>query len=333
MSPIIRPANTDDIPSITDLLVREAEARCAIDPVLWTVAPDAAARTDHALKEALTAAHQPFRQIWQIAEQDGRIIGVLHAMCLPVPPIYAGRHGEPGLILPDSAVAPDAPDGTVDALVGSAEHALADAGASILLTAHVTGATWQDVFRARSYEPLTLYLSRADIGADIAPPDTETRPATEADVPGIVARSAEHRRVLARIDPFWETHPDADARFAAWMTKSLGLADRDMRVAGASPDLQGYIIAQPASRLHFPPTHDIAGTGVIDDFHHLDLADPAVTPRDGHGARALLRSAETAMAARGRRAAFVVCPAAWHSKAELLKDAGYGLAMVWSIKR
>ena len=32
-------------------------------------------------------------------------------------------------------------------------------------------------------------------------------------------------------------------------------------------------------------------------------------------------------------AAFVVCPAGWQSKIEMLEAAGYETAMVWSIKR
>ena len=47
----------------------------------------------------------------------------------------------------------------------------------------------------------------------------------------------------------------------------------------------------------------------------------------------LLRAAEAAFANRGMEAAFVVCPAGWTSKIELLKSAGYETAMVWSSKR
>ncbi|OIQ23391.1 MAG: hypothetical protein BM562_18560 [Alphaproteobacteria bacterium MedPE-SWcel] len=106
-----------------------------------------------------------------------------------------------------------------------------------------------------------------------------------------------------------------------------------MMVLGPSEDLQGYIIAQPASRLHFPPAHDITGTGVIDDYHHSDLANPVALDHGGEGASALLRAAEAAFANRGIGAAFVVCPAGWASKIKLLESAGYGTAAVWSIKR
>ena len=102
---------------------------------------------------------------------------------------------------------------------------------------------------------------------------------------------------------------------------------------GIHEELQGYIIAQPASRLHFPSAHDITGTGVIDDYYHLELANPAALDRGSEGSCALLRAAEAAFASRGMGAAFVVCPAGWACKIELLEAAGYATAMVWSIKR
>ena len=195
----------------------------------------------------------------------------------------------------------------------------------------MTGEAWRSCFARRGYEALTLYLARTDLG-DAGPP-AGFRPATEEDVPGIVARSAENRAILAGLDPFWEVHPEADARFDRWMRRSLTLSDRDMRVAGPPDALEGYVIAQPASRLHFPPAHAIAGTGVIDDFHHAELADPSALADGGAGAMALLRSAEAAFADRGVGASLVVCPAAWRSKVELLRGAGYETAMVWSIRR
>lgn len=248
-----------------------------------------------------------------------------------MPPIYAGKQGEPGLILPDSAVAPGAPDGTVNALMAAAERALMDAGAKILLSTYVTGKPWREVFRDRGYDPLTLYLSRTDFGGSRRP--STVRRADEADVPGIVTRAAENKRILFWIDSFWERHPEADTRFAAWMNRSLTLKDRDMLVMGPSDDLTGYVIAQPTSRLHFPPAHDITGNGVIDDYYHPDLADPSVLAKGGEGAIILLRAAEAAFAGRGVAAAFVVCPAKWRSKLEMLEAAGYETAMVWSIKR
>ncbi|MDK3016687.1 hypothetical protein [Pseudodonghicola flavimaris] len=331
MSHTVRNATTGDIPRLVDLLLLDAEDRHAADPTLWKMAEDAPAQIEKALTFALTAEQQSFRQIWQVSEHDGAITGVIHSMRLPVPPIYAGQQGDPGLILPDSAVAPGAPEGTVEALVAAAEAALRETGAKILLSTYVTGVPWRDVFRDHGYDPLTLYLSRTDLG-DAGRPRT-VRPATEADVPGIVTRAAENKQILFEIDTFWEQHPEADTRFTGWMTRSLTLRDRDMIVMGPPENLSGYVIAQPASRLHFPPAHDITGTGVTDDYYHTDLADPAGLANDGAGASALLHAAEAALADRGTGAAFVVCPAGWPSKIEMLEAAGYETAMVWSIKR
>ena len=331
MSHNVRTATTGDIPRLVDLLLLDAEERQAVDPILWKLAADAPAQIEKALTFAMTSERQPFHQIWQVSELEGAITGVIHSMRLAVPPIYAGRYGDPGLILPDSAVAPDAPEGTVDALVAAAEYALMETGAKIILSSYVTGTAWKRVFWDRGYEPLTLYLSLNDLGDAQRP--SEVRLAAEVDVPGIVMRASENKRILSDIDPFWERHRDADARFTGWMHHSLTLRDRDMMVMGSREHLNGYVIAQPASRLHFPPAHDIAGTGVIDDYFHPDFADPTVLANDGKGAKALLRAAEAAFAGRGMAAAFVVCPAKWASKTKMLEAAGYGTAMVWSIKR
>ncbi len=331
MTQIIRPATPEDTPRLVELLMLDAEGRHAEDAILWKMADDAPAQIEKALTFALTAEQQPFRQFWQVAEDGGKIAGVIHAMMLPVPPIYAGSFGDPGLILPDSFVAPDAPSGTVEVLLAAAEETLHEAGARIKLASYVAGEDWRTAFEANGYEPLTLYLSRTDLGDNGMP--TNVRPATENDVPGIVMRSAENRQILFEINPFWEIHPEADPRFSAWMTRSLSLRDRDMMVVGFPDDLEGYVIAQPASRLHFPPAHDITGTGVIDDYYHPELANPVSLDHGNAGASALLRAAEATFADRGMGAAFVVCPAGWTSKIELLEASGYETAMVWSIKR
>lgn len=331
MTQTIRPATPDDMPRLVELLMLDAQERHAEDAILWKMADDAPTQIEKALTFALTVDGQPFQQFWHVADDGGQITGVIHAMLLPVPPIYAGSFGEPGLILPDSFVAADAPSGILEGLLAAAEDALHEAGAKIKLAPFVTGEFWRTAFETSGYEPLTLYLSRSDLGDKGTP--AGVRQAREDDVPGIIARSAENRQILFEIDRFWEIHPEADPRFSVWMTRSLTLRDRDMMVLGPSEDLQGYIIAQPASRLHFPSAHDITGTGVIDDYYHSELANPAALDHGGEGASALLRAAEAAFANRGIGAAFVVCPAGWASKIELLESAGYETAMVWSIKR
>lgn len=331
MPQTIRPATSEDIPQLVELLLLDAAERHAEDRILWKMADDAVLQIEEALKFALTAEQQPFRQFWQVADEGGILTGVIHSMLLPVPPIYAGSQGEPGLILPDSFAAPDAPDGTIDALMDTAEATLKGAGAKIILSSFVTGEEWRSDFERRGYEPLTLYLSRSDLAEHDIP--ASVRPAGREDIPGIVAHSAENRQVLSDIDPFWEIHPEADSRFSGWMTRSLTLRDRDMLVTETPDTLNGYVIAQPASRLHFPPAHDITGTGVIDDYYHSELVDPTTLKKGRAGATALLRAGEAALAERGNGAVFVVCPAGWQSKIDVLEAADYSTAMVWSIKR
>lgn len=327
----IRPATLPDLPSMVDLLIQDAERRQPHDPALWALSDDAREKIAEAVTFALTAEKQPFRQKWLVAESEDKLIGILHSMLLPVPPIYAGKWGEPGLLLPETFVTWDAPAGTLEALVDAAEADLRTAGATLLLASFVCGDEWSSAFRGRGYEPLTLYLSKSGLKRASEPADV--RAATEQDIEGIVTRSAEHRAILHELDVFWTPHAEADARFGGWMKKSLSFKDRDMLVAGPPDTLEGYAIAQPASRLHFPPAHDISATGVIDDFFHRQYADPAKAQGAGASAQALLQTAEASFAARGITMAFVVCPAAWTSKIAVLENAGYKTAMAWMVKR
>ena len=129
MTRTVRHATPDDVPRMVELLMRDARDWHALDAVLWALADDAPAQIEDAVLFALTAPEQPFRQAWLVAADGPAITGAIHAMHLPVPPIYAGRFGPPGLILPDSFAAPDAPEGTVEALVEAAEADLRAAGA------------------------------------------------------------------------------------------------------------------------------------------------------------------------------------------------------------
>ncbi|MCR8724239.1 hypothetical protein [Frigidibacter sp. ROC022] len=326
----LRGATPADIDPMATLLHEDARARQRRDPALWRLADDARQRIVQALTRALGPGDQPVRQAWWIAEDGARLAGLAHAMHLPVPPIYAGRFGEPGLLLADGALAAGAPPDTGARLRAAAEAGLREAGASLLLSATLPGGAGQAALARAGYVPLTLYLTKS--GLETAAP-AGVRAATEADVPAITTLSAANRATLAALDPFWVPHPEADARFAAWMTRSLTLTDRDMRVAGTGPAMTGYVIAQPATPLHFPAAHDFSGIGVIDDYYATEFADPAALSGSGGSAAALLQAAEAACAGRGRDTALVVCPAAWHSKIALLEQAGYAPGLIWMIKR
>ena len=175
MTQAVRFATSDDIPQMVDLLIQDARRRHAADPILWALADDAPAQIEKAITFALTAEEQPFRQAWLVAALGDALVGVIHAMHLPVPPIYAGRHGPPGLILPDTFVANDAPEGTVEALVEAAEADLREAGARITLASFVTGEEWRSCFERRGYEPLTLYSPGRAWATQERPPGSAPR--------------------------------------------------------------------------------------------------------------------------------------------------------------
>ncbi len=331
MPAAIRTATFPDVPSMVELLIQDARRREAHNAALWRLAVNAREKIEEAVTFALTAGKQPSRQNWLVAEADGKLVGIVHSLLLPVPPIYAGKWGEPGLLMPETFVAQDAPPGTSEALIETAEADLGAAGAKLFLASFVCGQNEHAAFRGRGYEPLTLYLSKSDFETVSEPADV--RAASEEDIEEIVALSAEHRAILHELDVFWTPHPEANPRFESWMKKSLSFKDREMLVAGPPEALEGYVIAQPASRLHFPPSHDISATGAIDDFFHRQYADPALVHGGGKAAQALLQVAEASFAGRGITTAFVVCPAAWTSKITLLENAGYKTAMIWMIKR
>lgn len=327
----IRAAAHTDLPRMTDLLLIDANNRRDRDPILWAISDDARHKVEKALTFALGAEEQPFRQQWLVAEAHGRLVGMTHSMMLPVPPIYAGLWGDPGLVLEDCIVEERAPPETFQTLMEATETDLLDAGAELLLASSVLDGSWQKHFANRGYEPLTLYFSKTGIGGHDR--SNHMRSAVESDVPAIVERSAEHRKNLAELDRFWTPHAEANARFESWMKRSLTLADRDMFVANSGGSLGGYVIAQPASALHFPPAHETKATGAIDDYYHTDFSNPLEVLNGGRAATVLLQAAEAALAGRGCTAAFIVCPAAWRSKIAILENAGYKTAMVWMIKR
>lgn len=328
----IRPAETSDIDAMADLMLRDAEARQAGDGILWAVEPNAPDKIRSALRSAMDNETPPFRQQWLLAEGGDGLLGLTHTILLPVPPIYAGELGAPGLIMEDCCVVDPAPHGTRAALLRAAEADLKEAGAKILLASSVPAGPWAAEYLAQDYEPLTLYLAKVGPSQD-APPQS-IRKASEKDVPAIVAASADNRQVLFDLNPrFWKPHPEADARFDAWMRRSLTLTDRDMFVHEAEGGVDGYAISQPVTPLHLPTAHRIGGIGIIDDLYHPDLEDPATLRGGGPGVTALLQSAEAARASRGDQAVLVVCPAAWASRIALLEAAGYRNAITWFIKR
>jgi hypothetical protein len=233
--------------------------------------------------------------------------------------------------LDDCSKTEGAPPGTAEALLAATEAALRDDGAKLLGASCSANGAWRSLYEHHGYKPVTLYMGK--VGFDTGERPSSVRAALLDDVPGIVARSAEHRNLLTQLNPnFWKIHPDADARFDNWMRLSLTFADRDMFVSGAPDEVHGYVIAQPIASLLMPATSNITGIGVIDDFYHAEFADPSELANGGSAAADLLRAAEAAFAQRNVKAALVVCPAAWGSKTSVLERQGYRTAKLWMVK-
>jgi hypothetical protein len=332
MSPSIRSATPKDLPAIVALLNRGAHERTAHDPLLWRIAPDGQARIERAVGAALDGRQGAQRELWLVVEQARRMVAVARAMLVPVPPIYDDKAGSPGLLLDDCFVSGDAPSGTAEALLAASEAGLKMAGAARLIASCPSAGSLRPVYERHGYQPVTLYMVKHQLSSTAPTPGV--RPATVEDVPGIVLRSAEHRRMLATISPdFWHIHPEADRRFDSWMRRSLSLKDRDMLVTGAVGEVRGYVIAQPSSSLLLPAGQEVAAIGVIDDFYDEDLATAASLSNAGSNGARLLAAAESAFARRGVDSALVVCPAAWPSKIALLEQCGYRTAKLWMLKR
>lgn len=331
MAVSIQPAETSDLDAIVDLLMEDARQRQAIAPALWKIAIGAEEKIRSALKAAMENEAPPFREQWLLAKSGLNIVGITHSALVPVPPIYAGEFGSPGLIMEDSFVSKAAPQGTRSALLEAAEKDLVDAGATILLASSTEDDSWASEFVAQSYKPLTLYLAKSGFSDNGS--TEHVRGATEEDVPEIVRSSAANRSILCDLNSFWKPHPDANTRFGDWMTFSLALTDRDLFVSESDGAFEGYIISQPVTPLHIPRSHDLSLTGIIDDYFHGDFEEPGELKNGGKGAVDLLRAAEQALQGRGCDNALVVCPAAWKSKIQLLESAGYKNAITWFIKR
>jgi hypothetical protein len=331
MLPVIRPATLRDLSQIAALLAEDADQRRSLDPELWRVAADGQNRLRSGVQAVLQGSATAVREFFLVAEHAGAIVGVAHAMLVPVPPIY-DVPGSPGLVLDDCFTSSTAPTGTAEALLVATEATLRTEGAPSLIASCAASAPLRPLYERYGYEPVTLFMVKHGFSPGAQPPSV--RPAGADDVASIVQLSADHRRTLAVLNPrFWRIHPDADGRFGQWMRHSLTLADRNMFVADGPAETQGYVIAQPCSPLLVPRMHDVAAIGAIDDFYDQDFANVSMVANGGSSGEALLSAAESAFAHRRINSALVVCPTAWPSKISLLEHKGYRTAKLWMLKR
>ena len=72
-----------------------------MDPLLWRLAADAPGRIERAASAGLGDSQASAGELWIVAELAGQIVGLTHAMLVPVPPIYDSAAGTPGLLLDD----------------------------------------------------------------------------------------------------------------------------------------------------------------------------------------------------------------------------------------
>ena len=327
MTTTIRPAGLHDLESIADLLLADAKKREAADPVLWKLDREPRQKILAAVRTSMDAGEQR----WLVGETDANIVGVTHAMRVPVPPIYDGKFGSPGLIMEDCFVSADAQPSDKTVLLRAAEADLLQSGARMVIGTSAAGGDWEEEYVRQGYDPVTLYYAKTGLSDATGLPNV--RQANVADIADIVATSATNRQILQRLNPsFWRPHAEANDRFGSWMQHSLTLSDRDMFVSNAHGEFRGYAISHPATRLHFPSPHDISCTGVIDDYFHQAIADPDTRSADWDEGLALLEVAEAARQKRGNSAVLVVCPAAWRTKVALLEEAGYRKAITWFVK-
>ena len=108
----IRPSTIRDLPRMLPLLIAGCVQRRAMNPALWPLAADASAHIEAAVRTDLEGPHRG-QTVWRVAETGGRLVGLTHAVIVPVPPIYAVEGGSPGLFLDDCMVADDAPAASV----------------------------------------------------------------------------------------------------------------------------------------------------------------------------------------------------------------------------
>ena len=80
MDASLRRARLTDLPALTDLLLRDARQRSALEPSVWRVADDARARVEGAVVASLDGSNARLRELWHVAEVAGKLVGVTHAM-------------------------------------------------------------------------------------------------------------------------------------------------------------------------------------------------------------------------------------------------------------
>ena len=310
----VRSATPDDLAAIGVLLLQDAAERAASDGDLWPLATDAAQRISDAFSNEVQNAG-PFR--WLVAEAAGAVVGVARLGVIPCPPIYHLAGGLAFVLFDNTCVSGSAPGDALALLIRAAEREGEALGAVIFLAACASfQREKQSALESAGYSIVTQYLVKHRLSNGAAP--ASVRAALPGDVPAIVAMGAEAQQALFRANAkMWKPHPEAPARFGAWMHYSLTLTDRRIFVSG-EPESVGFVIAQPTSPFHLPLTSQREHLGLIDDFWAPAFA-AAMERRESADAQDLLVAAQLEFVRRGRTSAMAICPAAWQSKQDFLR--------------
>jgi hypothetical protein len=311
---ILRKAQTNDFDRIVDLLAAESEhleLPKARDAIATQIKRDTEADSDH--------------RGWIVLETS-ETFGVAHLAIIPPPPIYDLKGGLAGIILGCWASAPPAE------LVPTLENHLRSHNVAVsVISCHERDPALGAALNSNGFRATTDYMLKSSLAASTT---SGTRLANEDDIPSLVSFNRETRARLVEANPaFWQSHPDAEQRFAFWMKASLMMGDRSIFIFpdGLSPT--GFLIAQPASPIQIPFTCDDTQIGIVDDFHCPSFGASLTNSGNPESGITLLFTAETEFVRRGKQAALAICPTAWTSKAKLLKDAGYRTNHTWFTKR
>lgn len=327
---MIRKATTDDISAIARLLSADAHRRHQINADIWIVPNDAEDRVLQSLRMIGTQGEGGTIHHWLVAETAGVLEGVVHCANISSPPIYDLHGGTAGIILDDSHIPTRA--GLANALLAEAEKLMADCGAMIFVAA--TPAEWterRNLFASQGYALTTHYMINPDL--DSRTMFGSTRLASDDDVSEIARLGSAHRAMLQKGNPvFWNAHPEADSRFAAWMGISLRLPDRSVLVSQSSSRIDGFIIIQPLTPIHVAAPHDVSDMALIDDFCADVFGNGRNDPPNDSAASGLIATAKRVAVERGYHRMLAICPECIPAKYEALRAQGFRPANLWMTK-
>ncbi len=94
----IRACHLEDIKAVVDILMNKRRLYALLEPVLWTVSPDAEQRTEAYFTRLLASP----QQLFLVAEGPDKVVGFLVANPQSSPPVYAR---EPMVAIEDFYVA------------------------------------------------------------------------------------------------------------------------------------------------------------------------------------------------------------------------------------